>query len=107
MLGRRIRFWIYIQYLFDKQWRALHSYASEKGVSLIGDLPIYVALDSADAWANPSVSGWTGTEIPSVWRAALPTILLKRASSGAIPSMTGRRRSGRAMPGGAGALNAF
>ena len=64
MLGRRIRFWIYIQYLFDKQWRALHSYASEKGVSLIGDLPIYVALDSADAWANPSLFWLDGDRNP-------------------------------------------
>lgn len=43
------------QWLFDRQWRALHEYAAARGVSLVGDLPIYVALDSADVWASPDV----------------------------------------------------
>ncbi|MFB6126966.1 MAG: 4-alpha-glucanotransferase [Halolamina sp.] len=41
------------QWVFDRQWRALADYAAERGVSLVGDLPIYVALDSADVWASP------------------------------------------------------
>jgi 4-alpha-glucanotransferase len=41
------------QFLFDRQWQALKSYATERGVCLFGDMPIYIALDSADAWANP------------------------------------------------------
>lgn len=41
------------QFLFDRQWRALKAYASERGVCLFGDMPIYVALDSADAWSHP------------------------------------------------------
>jgi 4-alpha-glucanotransferase len=40
------------QFLFDRQWRTLRRYASERGVCLFGDMPIYIALDSADAWAN-------------------------------------------------------
>ncbi len=48
-----IDFYIFIQYEFDKQMRALRAYAAEKGVKLIGDIPIYVAYDSADVWANP------------------------------------------------------
>lgn len=43
------------QYLFDEQWRALRRYASERGVMLFGDLPIYIALDSSDAWAAPEM----------------------------------------------------
>ena len=43
------KFW---QYLFDKQWQALKSYCSERSIKIIGDLPIYVAHDSADVWAN-------------------------------------------------------
>ena len=43
----------YIQLLFFEQWSGLRSYAKEKGIGIIGDLPIYVALDSADVWANP------------------------------------------------------
>ena len=44
-----------LQFLFHHQWHALYSYASEKGVRLFGDMPIYIALDSADAWAHPEL----------------------------------------------------
>ena len=50
-----IDFWAYLQYLFDQQLHALTYYARKKGVSLIGDIPIYVAMDSADVWANPEL----------------------------------------------------
>ncbi|MEA5049992.1 MAG: 4-alpha-glucanotransferase [Oscillospiraceae bacterium] len=43
---------VYTQYLFFKQWRALKSYANSRGVGILGDLPIYVAMDSADVWAR-------------------------------------------------------
>lgn len=48
-----VDFYLFIQYQFDKQMRALKDYAAGKGVKLIGDIPIYVAYDSADVWANP------------------------------------------------------
>lgn len=41
-----------LQFLFFQQWDALKSYANGKGIRLFGDMPIYLALDSADAWAN-------------------------------------------------------
>lgn len=44
-----------IQFLFDQQWQALKHYARENGVYLFGDMPIYIALDSADAWAHPEI----------------------------------------------------
>ncbi|NBI84676.1 4-alpha-glucanotransferase [Lachnospiraceae bacterium] len=47
-----IDFYKMLQYLFFKQWRALKAYANKKGISIIGDVPIYVAGDSADVWAN-------------------------------------------------------
>lgn len=40
------------QLLFDEQWRSLHAYCTERGVRIIGDIPIYVDLDSADCWSN-------------------------------------------------------
>jgi len=43
------------QFLFDRQWSALKDYATEKGICLFGDMPIYVALDSADAWMHPEM----------------------------------------------------
>ncbi|MDD5849987.1 MAG: 4-alpha-glucanotransferase [Firmicutes bacterium] len=44
---------LFVQYEFQKQWDRLHAYAREKGVEIVGDMPYYVALDSADAWAHP------------------------------------------------------
>ncbi len=44
-----------IQFLFFHQWQALRRYANERGVRLLGDMPIYIALDSADAWAHPEI----------------------------------------------------
>ena len=44
-----------IQFLFDQQWQELKRYARENSVHLFGDMPIYIALDSADAWAHPEI----------------------------------------------------
>ncbi|HEX8693780.1 MAG TPA: 4-alpha-glucanotransferase [Longimicrobium sp.] len=43
------------QFLFDRQWGALRRYANERGVKVIGDVPIFVAHDSADVWAHPEL----------------------------------------------------
>ena len=45
----------FLQYIFDRQWKALRSYANKKGIRIIGDVPIYVPLDSADVWAAPEL----------------------------------------------------
>ena len=45
----------FLQFLFFRQWDALKRYANERGISIIGDLPIYVSPDSAEVWANPSL----------------------------------------------------
>lgn len=50
-----ISFWKVSQYFFFKQWKVLRDYANDNGVSIIGDLPIYVALDSADVWSHPEL----------------------------------------------------
>lgn len=52
-LADDINFWVFVQYLFFKQWNNLKDYANEKGIEIIGDIPIYVAEDSVDLWANP------------------------------------------------------
>ena len=52
-LADEISFWRGVQYLFFTQWDALKARANGKGVSIIGDLPIYVSGDSADVWASP------------------------------------------------------
>jgi 4-alpha-glucanotransferase len=43
------------QFLFFRQWRALKKYANDRGIKLIGDIPIFVSSDSADVWANPEL----------------------------------------------------
>jgi 4-alpha-glucanotransferase len=43
------------QFLFFRQWQALHKYASEKGIQIIGDVPIFVAQDSCDVWSHPEL----------------------------------------------------
>lgn len=48
-------FWRFVQYEFFLQWDALKAYANKRGISVIGDVPIYVAADSADLWENPGL----------------------------------------------------
>ena len=54
-LAEEIEFYRFQQYCFTTQWRKLKAYANKKDISIIGDVPIYVALDSSDAWANPEM----------------------------------------------------
>ncbi len=50
-----VEFHQYMQFKFHEQWSALKAYANQKGIRLIGDIPIYVAMDSADTWAHPEL----------------------------------------------------
>ena len=52
-LRGEIDYYIFVQFLFFRQWNRLREYAHKKGVKFIGDIPIYVALDSADVWSEP------------------------------------------------------
>ena len=54
-LDEEIRFYEFLQYLFDAQWKKLKEYANGKGIRIIGDIPIYVACDSADTWSHPEL----------------------------------------------------
>jgi 4-alpha-glucanotransferase len=51
-LAEEINYHKFIQFIFFKQWLELKSYANSKGIKIIGDLPIFVAFDSADVWVN-------------------------------------------------------
>jgi 4-alpha-glucanotransferase len=51
-LSAQTEFHAYMQYQFFRQWAALKSYANQRGIQIIGDIPIFVAYDSADVWAN-------------------------------------------------------
>lgn len=54
-LEKDIGFFKFIQYKFYKQWNILKKYANNRGIEIIGDMPIYVAYDSVDVWANPQL----------------------------------------------------
>lgn len=52
--ARELFYWQFLQYEFFCQWQKVKAYANARGIRLIGDVPIYVSLDSCDVWANPS-----------------------------------------------------
>lgn len=54
-LEPELRFHKFNQHVFFEQWLALKAYANDNGIRIIGDVPIFVALDSADVWANPDL----------------------------------------------------
>ncbi|MCH5184647.1 MAG: 4-alpha-glucanotransferase, partial [Oscillospiraceae bacterium] len=62
---RNIEFYQFIQYMFFKQWNKLKKYANEKGVEIIGDMPIYVALDSAEVWKSGRYFMLDGEKLPT------------------------------------------
>lgn len=55
----------YVQYLFFKQWKKLKKYANDNGISIIGDIPIYVAFDSADVWAGTRLFQLDSNNMPT------------------------------------------
>ena len=54
-LADEIDFQLFMQFQFFNQWYKLRAYANKKGIKIIGDIPIYVSLDSADAWSHPEL----------------------------------------------------
>ncbi|HSH01076.1 MAG TPA: 4-alpha-glucanotransferase [Anaerolineae bacterium] len=54
-LADDIQYYQFLQYLFFDQWLSLKRYANEKGIKVVGDIPIFVAFDSADVWSNPEL----------------------------------------------------
>ena len=65
MLSDRIDFFRFQQYEFMHQWKKLHSYANKNGIKIIGDIPIYVAFDSADTWSHPEQYEFDAKNIPT------------------------------------------
>ena len=63
--ANEISFYCFLQYIFAKQWKKLKAYANKKNINIIGDIPIYVAFDSADTWANPELFQLNKKGIPT------------------------------------------
>ena len=64
-LRAEIRFFCFVQYVFYTQWNALRAYAHSKDIRIIGDVPIYVPLDSADVWSSPELFQLDDTLTPT------------------------------------------
>lgn len=54
-LHEEIGFYKFLQYVFSRQWNSLKTYANQNGIQIIGDIPVYVAFDSADSWSHPEL----------------------------------------------------
>ncbi|MBQ8281873.1 MAG: 4-alpha-glucanotransferase, partial [Lachnospiraceae bacterium] len=63
-LSDDVEFYKFLQYQFNKQWTKLKEYANDRGIQIIGDIPIYVAFDSADTWANPELFQLDENNVP-------------------------------------------
>ncbi|TRZ75897.1 MAG: 4-alpha-glucanotransferase [Bacteroidetes bacterium] len=66
LLSDHIEFHKFIQYLFFRQWLAIKDYAHQKNIRIIGDIPLYVALDSVDAWVNTDLFQFDADKNPIV-----------------------------------------
>ena len=61
-----IKFYKFVQYIFYRQWDRFHRYCNKNGIQLIGDIPIYCALDSADVWCQPELFQLDENRVPTV-----------------------------------------
>ena len=59
-----MEFYIFQQYMFDRQWSDLRHYANKAGIKIIGDIPIYVSLDSVEVWSNPKLFALDENRVP-------------------------------------------
>ncbi len=78
------------QWLFFRQWTKLKAYANAKGIRIIGDIPIFVAMDSSDTWTSPQEFFLDAEFQPTVVAGVPPTISAQTGSFGAIRSIAGR-----------------
>ncbi len=53
--SEQMNFWIFVQYIFFKQWQMVKSYANKNRIKILGDMPVYVSMDSADVWSNVEI----------------------------------------------------
>lgn len=71
LLKDEIDFYIFIQFLFFKQWKSLKEYANAKNILIIGDIPMYPSPDSCDVWVNPRVFK-VDSNVRPIWIAGVP-----------------------------------
>lgn len=62
----KVNFWVFLQYIFFSQWLGIKAYANNKGIQIIGDVPIYTAYDSMDTWANWDIFVLDRNRVPKI-----------------------------------------
>ncbi|MFA7194951.1 MAG: 4-alpha-glucanotransferase, partial [Candidatus Neomarinimicrobiota bacterium] len=83
--GAAIRDFKYRQFLLFRQWKALKRYANEKGIRIIGDIPIFISGDSADVWAHRDLFKLDADGFPRVWTGVPPDLFTKTGQLWAQP----------------------
>lgn len=99
-LADSIEYYKYIQFIFFRQWNAIRDYAHVNGIKIVGDIPIFVALDSADVWANRELFQLERMAIRPLLPEFRRIISLLQDSFGAIRCMTGITTKRHIMTGG-------
>ena len=61
---KRLEYYRVLQYTFYRQWEKLKKYANDRNIKIVGDIPIFVATDSADTWSNPEIFQFTESKVP-------------------------------------------
>ena len=97
-LGEETAFWKGVQYLFFTQWRALKKYVNGLGIALLGDVPIYVAGDSADVWANPEQFQLDENGLPTQVAGCPPDGFLRRRPAVGQPLFCWEADEGGGLP---------
>ena len=88
-LKEDISFYAFQQFWFYRQWSRLKKYANDRGIKIIGDLPIYVAFDGADAWANPDLFQFDEEATPAAVAGCPPDAFPQLVSCGEIHFIIG------------------
>ena len=88
-LAKEIRYHHFVQFIFFKEWYALKEYANKKDIKIIGDIPIFVSLDSADVWANQELFQLDSKGFPTSVAGFRPIISRKQGNFGETRSMIG------------------
>jgi len=104
-LAPEIAFQQFLQFKFIEQWRLLLDYAHSRGIRIIGDTPIYVAMDSADTWSHPELFQLDKNNVPTAVSAARPTVSPPPGSSGETRCTAGNITKPPDTPGGCPGFN--
>ena len=84
-----VDFWKFVQFKFYEQWESFRAYVNGLGIKILGDMPIYVAMDSADTWANPELFQLYDDGDPSRQQVSFGAILSMIGITLRLPTMSG------------------